>query len=131
VKKKKWLRPVLFTLGGGLAGLACYNFVGCAAGGCAIASKPAASGTLCQGCLRNSLAVIQNKPLDFVAHGFFARFAEMDFDAVGGFPYFLYHNRLRGFLYGQRGSSCGGAGLAGFIVHSLSFLLMANAPVTQ
>ena len=29
--------------GGGLAGLACYNFVGCAAGGCAIASKPAAS----------------------------------------------------------------------------------------
>ena len=43
VKKKKWLRPVLFTLGGGLAGLACYNFVGCAAGGCAIASKPAAS----------------------------------------------------------------------------------------
>lgn len=89
------------------------------------------SGTLCQGCLRNSLAVIQNKPLDFVAHGFFARFAEMDFDAVGGFPYFLYHNRLRGFLYGQRGSGCGGAGLAGFIVHSLSFLLMANAPVTQ
>lgn len=88
-------------------------------------------GTLCQGCLRNSLAVIQNKPLDFVAHGFFARFTEMDFDAVGGFPYFLYHNRLRGFLYGQRGSSCGGAGLAGFIVHSLSFLLMANAPVTQ
>jgi hypothetical protein len=28
--------------------------------------------------------VIQNKPLDFVAHGFFARLAEMDFDAVGG-----------------------------------------------
>ena len=43
MKKKKWLRPVLFTLGGGLAGLACSNFVGCAAGGCAIASKPAAS----------------------------------------------------------------------------------------
>ena len=96
-----------------------------------ISASSLTSGTLCQGCLRNSLAVIQNKPLDFVAHGFFARFAEMDFDAVGGFPYFLYHNRLRGFLYGQRGSSCGGAGLAGFIVHSLSFLLMANAPVTQ
>ena len=43
MKKKKWLRPVLFTLGGGLAGLAYYNFVGCAAGGCAIASNPAAS----------------------------------------------------------------------------------------
>lgn len=95
------------------------------------AQKYERSGTLCQGCLRNFLAVIQNKPLDFVAHGFFARFAEMDFDAVGGFPYFLYHNRLRGFLYGQRGSGCGGAGLAGFIVHRLSFLLMANAPVTQ
>ena len=43
MKKKKWLRPVLFTLGGGLAGLAYYNFVGCAAGGCAIATNPVAS----------------------------------------------------------------------------------------
>ena len=81
-----------------------------------------ASDTFCQGCLRNFFAIIQNKPLDFVAHGFFARFAEMDFNAVGGFPDFLYHNGLRGLLYGQRGSGCGGAvGLAGFIVHRLSF----------
>lgn len=43
MKKKKWLRPVLFTLGGGLAGRAYYNFVGCAAGGCAIATNPVAS----------------------------------------------------------------------------------------
>ena len=48
MKKKKWLRPVLFTLGGGLAGLAHYSFVGCAAGGCAIASNPVAS-VLCLG----------------------------------------------------------------------------------
>ena len=48
MKKKKWLRPVLFTLGGGLAGLAYYSFVGCAAGGCAIASNPVAS-VLCLG----------------------------------------------------------------------------------
>ena len=44
MKKKKWLRPVLFTLGGGLAGLAYYSFVGCAAG----ASNPVAS-VLCLG----------------------------------------------------------------------------------
>lgn len=84
--------------------------------------KQVTSGTFCQGCLRNFFAVIQNKPLDFVAHGFLARFAEMDFNMVGGFPDFLYHNGLWGFLYGQRGSGCGGAGgLAGFIVHRLSF----------
>ena len=57
--------------------------------------KLLAFGTLCQGCLRNFFTVIQNKPLDFVAHGFFARFAEIDFDAIGGFSDFLYHNRLR------------------------------------
>lgn len=46
----------------------------------------------------------------------------MDFNAIGGFPNFLYHNGPRGFLYGQMGSGCGGAGgLAGFIVHRLSF----------
>ena len=32
----------------------------------------------------------------------------MDFDAVGGLSDFLYHDRWRGFLYGQRGSGCGG-----------------------
>ena len=79
------------------------------------------SGTLCQGCLRNSLAVIQNQTLDFVAHGFFARFTEMNFDAVGGLSDFLYHYRWRGFLYGQRGSGCGGAAVAGVVVHRLSF----------
>ena len=38
--KKKWLRPALFTLGGALAGLAYYKFVGCASGSCAITSHP-------------------------------------------------------------------------------------------
>ena len=80
-----------------------------------------ASDTFCQGCLRNFFAIIQNKPLDFVAHGFFARFTEMDFDAVGGLSDFLYHYRWRGFLYGQRGSGYGGAAVAGVVVHRLSF----------
>lgn len=79
------------------------------------------SGTLCQGCLRNFFTVIQNKPLDFVTHGFLARFAEMDFNAVGSLSDFLYHDRLRGFLYGQRGSGSGGGAVSGFIVHRLSF----------
>lgn len=79
------------------------------------------SDTFCQGCLRTFFAVIQNQTLDFVAHGFFARFAEMDFDAVGGLSDFLYHYRWRGFLYGQRGSGCGGAAVAGVVVHRLSF----------
>ena len=79
------------------------------------------SDTFCQGCLRAFFAVIQNQTLDFVAHGFFARFTEMDFDAVGGLSDFLYHYRWRGFLYGQRGSGCGGAAVAGVVVHRLSF----------
>ena len=83
--------------------------------------KQHASDTFCQGCLRTFFAVIQNQTLDFVAHGFFARFAEMDFDAVGGLSDFLYHYRWRGFLYGQRGSGCGGAAVAGVVVHRLSF----------
>jgi len=37
---KKWLIPLLFTVGGALAGLAYYYFVGCAAGSCAITSNP-------------------------------------------------------------------------------------------
>lgn len=80
-----------------------------------------ASDTFCQGCLRTFFAVIQNQTLDFVAHGFFARFTEMDFNAVGGLSDFLYHYRWRGFLYGQRGSGCGGAAVAGVVVHRLSF----------
>ena len=79
------------------------------------------SDTFCQGCLRTFFAVIQNQTLDFVVHGFFARFTEMDFDAVGGLSDFLYHYRWRGFLYGQRGSGCGGAAVAGVVVHRLSF----------
>ena len=77
--------------------------------------------TFCQGCLRTFFAVIQNQTLDFVAHGFFARFTEMDFDAIGGLSDFLYHYRWRGFLYSQRGSGCGGAAVAGVVVHRLSF----------
>ena len=86
-----------------------------------IAERRLSSDTFCQGCLRTFFAVIQNQTLDFVAHGFFARFTEMDFDAVGGLSDFLYHYRWRGFLYGQRGSGCGGAAVAGVVVHRLSF----------
>ena len=86
-----------------------------------IADRRVSSDTFCQGCLRTFFAVIQNQTLDFVAHGFFARFTEMDFDAVGGLSDFLYHYRWRGFLYGQRGSCCGGAAVAGVVVHRLSF----------
>lgn len=43
MKKKKWRRPVLFTLGGGLAGLAYSYLVGCPTGGCIITSNPIAS----------------------------------------------------------------------------------------
>lgn len=84
-------------------------------------TRRVSSDTFCQGCLRTFFAVIQNQTLDFVAHGFFARFTEMDFDAVGGLSDFLYHYRWRGFLYGQRGSGCGGAAVAGVVVHRLSF----------
>lgn len=86
-----------------------------------ITDSAVGSDTFCQGCLRTFFAVIQNQTLDFVAHGFFARFTEMDFDAVGGLSDFLYHYRWRGFLYGQRGSGCGGAAVAGVVVHRLSF----------
>lgn len=37
---KKWLRPILFTGGGALAGLAYYALVGCPTGSCAITSSP-------------------------------------------------------------------------------------------
>lgn len=42
-RMKKWLRPVLFTAAGALAGLAYYYFVGCSTGACAITSNPAVS----------------------------------------------------------------------------------------
>ena len=37
---KKWIRPVLFILGGALVGFAYYYFVGCTTGSCAITSDP-------------------------------------------------------------------------------------------
>lgn len=40
---KKWLRPALFTLGGGLAGLGYYYLVGCSTGACVITSSPVTS----------------------------------------------------------------------------------------
>lgn len=40
---KHWLRPALFSLGGALAGLAYYRFVGCASGTCVITSHPVVS----------------------------------------------------------------------------------------
>lgn len=40
---KKWLRPILFTAGGALIGLAYYAFVGCSTGACAITSNPISS----------------------------------------------------------------------------------------
>lgn len=39
-KLKKWLRPVLFTLGGAAVGYLYYRFVGCSSGACAITSSP-------------------------------------------------------------------------------------------
>lgn len=37
-KLKKWLKPVLFTLGGALVGLAYYDLVGCNNGTCPLTS---------------------------------------------------------------------------------------------
>ncbi len=42
-RMKPWLRPALFTLGGVLAGLGYYYFVGCSTGSCAITSNPFSS----------------------------------------------------------------------------------------
>jgi len=39
-KLKKWLRPLLFTIGGALAGLGYYYAVGCSTGSCPITSNP-------------------------------------------------------------------------------------------
>ena len=38
--RQKWLRPLLFTLGGALAGLGYYALMGCPTGTCAITSSP-------------------------------------------------------------------------------------------
>ena len=37
---KKWLKPILFTAGGALVGLAYYYFVGCSTGACPLTSTP-------------------------------------------------------------------------------------------
>ena len=37
---KKWLKRVLFVLGGALAGLVYYRLAGCPTGSCAIVSSP-------------------------------------------------------------------------------------------
>ena len=42
-RMKKWLRPALFILGGGLVGLGYYYLVGCATGTCVITSSPLTS----------------------------------------------------------------------------------------
>jgi len=40
VRIKKWIRPILFTISGMLAGLSYHYFVGCSTGSCAILSHP-------------------------------------------------------------------------------------------
>lgn len=40
MKKKKWLRAIVFTVGGAFVGWAYYYFVGCANGTCFITSDP-------------------------------------------------------------------------------------------
>ena len=40
MKINDWLRPLLFTVGGALAGLGYYYVVGCSTGSCAITSNP-------------------------------------------------------------------------------------------
>lgn len=37
---KPWMKPALFALGGGLAGLGYYYLVGCANGSCLITANP-------------------------------------------------------------------------------------------
>lgn len=39
-KMKKWLKPMLFTAGGAMAGLAYYYFIGCSSGTCPLTSHP-------------------------------------------------------------------------------------------
>ena len=71
--------------------------------------------------LRNFPAIVHNKPLDFIAHSFLAGGAEVDFHPIGRVSDFLHNIGLFCFLYGQRGSGCGDAAVAGVVVHRLSF----------
>jgi len=66
-----------------------------------------------------TVLVVLNKPHNLVRKGFPARFAEMDMYVKGGIPYPLHKVGLRV----QRGG--GAAGLAGVIVHRLSFLFIS------
>jgi len=43
VRLKKWIRPVLFTLGGVLVGIGYCYLVGCSTASCAITSTPVSS----------------------------------------------------------------------------------------
>ena len=43
MKGKRWIRPALFTLGGGLLGLGYYALIGCTDRSCAIAAHPVKS----------------------------------------------------------------------------------------
>ena len=61
---KKWLKPILFTAGGALVGLAYYYFVGCSTGACPLTSNPfitmaiwALSVGCCQVCSERGAAV--------------------------------------------------------------------------
>ena len=51
-KIKKWLKPVLFTAGGALVGLAYYYFVGCPTGACPLTSN--------QMCIRDRCQFVPN-----------------------------------------------------------------------
>ena len=62
-----------------------------------------------------TVLIILDKPHYLVRKGFTARFAEMDMNVKGGIPYPLHKVGL----CRQRGG--GTAGLAGVIVHKLSF----------
>ncbi len=42
-KKKKWLRPLLFTIAGAVVGYIYYRLIGCPTGGCIITSNPYSS----------------------------------------------------------------------------------------
>ena len=68
-------------------------------------------------------AVVLDKAHNLVRKGFPAGFAEMDMNVKGRAADVLHKVGFGG----QRGSGCGGAGLAGFIVHRL-LLSMRKAP---
>ena len=68
-------------------------------------------------------AVVLDKAHNLVRKGFPAGFAEMDMNVKGRAADVLHKVGFGG----QRGSGCGGAGFAGFIIHRL-LLSMRKAP---